>query len=641
MADKFHDLTVSCLSNLIVSLRVTCKTAFMRCILGFVLDHRGRLRNGRYWLCGAGFAALVGAAMPVWAIDAIRFTAPGADEALLEALRAASPLLEARRDGVNDPQELFAIANSEYGRQVGALYAAGHYAGVVEVRIDGREVSGISPLELPSEIGEISVTVQPGPAFAFSRAEAAPQAPGTTLPEGFAPGRTARSLVIRDAAQATVEAWRAEGHAKAEEVPSETRIIADHRAATIDALLRFRPGPQVRFGQLQVAGNERMRAERVRAIAGLPEGEVFDPEAVERAATRLRRTGTFASVAVDEAEELGPGETMDITATLIEAPLRRLGFGAELDTVEGVRLSAFWLHRNLLGGAERLRLDGEIGRIGASSGGRDYRFAARYSRPATFTPETTLSFGGELRTVDLDDYDAILATVDVGVTHFFSEQLTGEAGIAYLRERTEDSSGRRTRSTLALPIGVNWDRRNSETNATSGTYIDARMTPFLGLTGTDSGAQLRLDGRAYYGFDAGRGFVLAGRVQLGSVVGAGIDGTPRDYLFYSGGGGTVRGHPYRSLGVNVGGVGSGGRSFAALSAEIRAGVTENIGVVGFVDAGLVGDGSFGGNSDWHAGAGLGVRYDTGIGPIRLDVGVPVRGDTGDGPQLYIGIGQAF
>ena len=41
------------------------------------------------------------------------------------------------------------------------------------------------------------------------------------------------------------------------------------------------------------------------------------------------------------------------------------------------------------------------------------------------------------------------------------------------------------------------------------------------------------------------------------------------------------------------------------------------------------------------GTGLGLRYDTGFGPIRFDVATPVAGDTGDGVQIYIGIGQAF
>ena len=62
----------------------------------------------------------------------------------------------------------------------------------------------------------------------------------------------------------------------------------------------------------------------------------------------------------------------------------------------------------------------------------------------------------------------------------------------------------------------------------------------------------------------------------------------------------------------------------------------------FADAGQVWEeSSFGGSSDWHAGAGLGVRYNTPIGPLRLDVAGPVGGDTGEGVQLYLGLGQAF
>jgi translocation and assembly module TamA len=140
--------------------------------------------------------------------------------------------------------------------------------------------------------------------------------------------------------------------------------------------------------------------------------------------------------------------------------------------------------------------------------------------------------------------------------------------------------------------------------------------------------------------------VLAGRVQGGFITGSQLLATPRDDLFYSGGGGTVRGQPYQSLGVtaNDGGtpVEAGGTRFVALSAEIRTKVTDTIGIVGFVDAGHVSDADFGNpGDDWHAGAGLGLRYATGFGPIRLDVAAPVGGDTGEGVQIYIGIGQSF
>ena len=87
---------------------------------------------------------------------------------------------------------------------------------------------------------------------------------------------------------------------------------------------------------------------------------------------------------------------------------------------------------------------------------------------------------------------------------------------------------------------------------------------------------------------------------------------------------------------------TGGMSVANLTAEARVQVRERIGLVAFADAGRVwADSSFEGQTDWHAGAGLGLRYDTPIGPLRLDVAGPVGGDTGEGVQLYLGLGQAF
>jgi translocation and assembly module TamA len=71
-------------------------------------------------------------------------------------------------------------------------------------------------------------------------------------------------------------------------------------------------------------------------------------------------------------------------------------------------------------------------------------------------------------------------------------------------------------------------------------------------------------------------------------------------------------------------------------------VTEKIGVVGFVDVGRVDAmGFFDDFGGWQAGAGVGVRYATSVGPIRLDLALPVGGDTGDGLQIYVGLGQAF
>ncbi len=592
----------------------------------------------------AGFVALWAAlsGMPAHGFNSLSFSFQGDDSALEDALRRSSLLTGAHDEGVTDSFEVFTIARAEYGQLIGIFYEAGFYAPQISVRIDGREAADISPLNPPAQIDEIVLTLAPGPAFVFGRTQLGPVATGTELPAGFVSGAPARSTVIRDAATEAVDGWRDVGHAKAE--PVEQDITARHPAGELDVAVQIQPGPRLRFGQLHPDGQERTRAERIRAIAGLPSGEVFSPRDVQRSAERLRRTGTFASVALREAEEPNPDGTLDITASVVEAPLRRIGASIEYDTESGGRLTGFWLHRNVFGGAERFRIEAMIGGLGARQGKLDYRLATEFSRPATFTPDTTLNLGAVIETEREDDFEARRIRLDVGLENRFSDELTFGGGIGVLLERADFGTNLATRRDyrlLLLPLHVTWDRRDSETAPTRGFYARGELTPFLGVRGTDSGARASADLRAYRAFGQDDRVVLAGRAQLGAVFGASIAGTPRDFLFYSGGSGTVRGQPYRSLGVSPGGVRSGGRGFAALSAEARIRATETIGVVAFADAGRVSEGAFSGASDWHAGAGVGLRYDTIVGPLRVDIGYPVGGTTGRGFQLYLGIGQAF
>ncbi len=581
-------------------------------------------------------------AQPAAGFQDLRFTVTGGDTALEQVLQQASLLRDARAEGLSDPFEVFTIARAEYGQLIGLFYEAGYYAPVISVRIDGREAADISPLNPPANIGVIDVQLSAGPPFVFGRAQIGPLAPETDVPGAFATGQPARSTVIRDTAGTVIDGWRDLGHAKAE--PVNQQITARHPAQQLDVDVAIDPGPRFTFGQLRPSGQERTRPNRIVKIAGLPTGEVFSPDDVQRAAERLRRTGTFASVALREAEEGNPDGSLDINAAVVEAPLRRIGASIELDTESGAKLSGFWLHRNLLGGAERLRIEAMVGGLAARRGGRDYRLALEFSRPATFTPDTTLNLGVLAENEREDDFRARRARLDIGLSHRFSDELTFGAGLGVLVERARFGSDleiRRNYRLLLLPLMVEWDRRDDERSPTSGTYIQADVTPFFGVAAADSGARAYVDARSYYGFGDDSRFVLAGRAQAGAIFGANIDRTPRDFLFYSGGGGSVRGQPFRSLGVSPDGVRSGGRGFAALSLEGRMRATETIGLTAFADAGYVSEGVFTGPSGWHAGAGVGIRYDTPIGPLRLDVGLPVRGDTGRGPQLYLGIGQAF
>lgn len=558
-----------------------------------------------------------------------------------DALNDAS-LLRQLEDGAV-PQDYVAAARADYRRLLTALYTEGYYGGTVSITINGAEAANLSPLAAPSVINDVTIRVDSGPRFKFGDTTIAPLPAGASLPEEFARGRTARSGRIESAVSSGLRSWRELGYGKVR-VASQ-QITAQHPSSRLDVNVAVATGPRLTFGPLTITGNEDVRADRIREIAGLPVGEVYAPSEIEAAEKRLRRTGAFDSVALIEARQIGPNDTLPITAQVVESKPRRFGFGLELSSIEGLTVSSFWLHRNLLGGAERLRIDGEVSGISGETGGVDYALRGKFTRPATFGPDTEYFLRGEISREDEPDYLLDKISVETGFTRIINDDLTVQAGVGLLRAREESEVGERQYTLLTLPLKATLDRRDKPSDATDGYYIDVSATPFVSTDGDITGARLFTDARIYHTF--GERVTLAARGQVGSVLGVDLDQAPADFLFYSGGGGTVRGQGYQSLGIDrsVGGetVSTGGASFVGAQLEARIATGDKLSVVGFYDVGYVGETAAPlDDGDWHAGAGIGLRYDTGIGPIRLDIGTPASGDdAGESVQVYIGIGQAF
>ena len=570
----------------------------------------------------------------------LRFATDGGED-VTDAIRDGSLLTAAQNNDLKNPQEILATARADYRQILGTLYKQGYFSGSISIQVDGREASDLPPFFAPDAINDITIQVRTGKPFKFGKLGIAPLAEGTDLPEEFARGEPARSAVIGEAVDSAVLRWREVGRAKVE--VGEQSVVADHRRNRLDASVTLMPGPPVSFGDLKIKGAPNVRDRRIRQIAGLRRGKVYSPEELDRVSDRLQATGTFRSVVLEEDEVVAPNGEMDITALLVEEKPRRFGFGAEFSSLEGVALSTFWLHRNIFGGAERLRFDASVGGLGSTTSGMDYRLAAHFSRPGTLAPANTLNLDAELARLDEPEFTADRFTLEAGVIRRLSDRVEYGAGLRFRYSDVSDDLGDREFTHLSVPIVGTYDGRDNKLNPTGGYYVDAEIAPYLGLNGSASGARFYADGRAYFSFGESDGVTLAGRAQIGSVVGSGLRDTPPDLLFFSGGGGTVRGQPYQSLSVDLGGGRSvGGRSFLGLSGEVRVKVSDTISIVGFSDAGYIGSESFpGSDGEWHSGAGLGLRYNTGVGPIRLDVATPVSGDTGDGIQVYVGIGQAF
>ena len=546
------------------------------------------------------------------------------------------------------PADMIAAARADYLSILTALYGAGHYGPEISILIDGREAASLGPLDAPDRIGTIAISVDPGPRFTFGQTSIAPLAPATSLPPAFRRGEVASADVIGEAVDAGIDAWREAGHAKAE--PGDQSITARHQTSILDVDIALVPGPRLTFGTIVVTGNEDVRTDRILAIAGLRPGLQYSPSQIDDALRRLRRSGTFQTVAITEADEPGPGNTLDLELLAVEMPKRRIGFGLEYSTLDGASVNGFWLHRNLLGGAETFRIEAEVIGLDGRSAGPDAEVTLTFTRPATIGPDTDLTAEVKAFLIDEPDFTSDGFTAEVGVIRYARRDLTYTAGIGLLYAHDEDASGESEFMLLTAPLSARLDRRDNALNSRAGYFIDAEATPFLGLAESDSGAQLHVDARHYLTF--GERVTLASRAQFSSILAAAIDRTPSKFLFYSGGTDTVRGQPYQSLGVTIpvrGPDGTlteesyGGKSFLGAQIEARVAVTDSIDAVGFGDIGLVDATQFPtGDVNWHAGAGVGVRYNTPIGPIRLDIATPLgNGEDFSAVEFYFGIGQTF
>jgi translocation and assembly module TamA len=226
----------------------------------------------------------------------------------------------------------------------------------------------------------------------------------------------------------------------------------------------------------------------------------------------------------------------------------------------------------------------------------------------------------------------------------FSDTLSGAAGIELGYQQTRDDAGREETSLLAtLNTKLTWDARDDKLDPSSGFRGTLAASPAYNFTTRTPFATLGADFSIYRAFGRGDRFVLAGRAAAEMLTVGDIFAVPADKRLYSGGAGTVRGYGFKNIAPrDTNGDLIGGRSTLLLSGELRYRLTDTIGLVAFVDAGNAYPGLIPDPTDLRIGVGAGLRYLTPVGPIRLDVAMPLQPQQDDPSfAFYIGLGQAF
>lgn len=569
---------------------------------------------------------------------------PGLDQ----VLRDSSNLISLRDKAPVGPFALVARARDDQARLETALNSYGYYGGHIRIRIAGRPVD--DP-DLPAALGtangsvEVQVTPEPGALFHLRRVELL----GQPTPEAVAalhlkPGDPAVAADVLAAEGRMLDALRDTGHALAK-VGTPVATL-DPGAQALDVTYQVTPGPRVALGPIRVEGLDRVNEGFVRQRLLIHQGEQFNPDKIEKARQDLAQLGVFSTVRIQAPEQLDRNGQLPLSVTVVERKRHVVGVTAAYSTDLGATAGVTFTHRNLFGNAEKLDLGAAITQLGGSaSRTHGYNVTAAFTIPDFLVRDQSLTFNLQGIKESLEAYDRTAALAGVTLSRKLSETLTVSAGLQAQQSQIRQERVTRDYTLLGVPLVARYDSTGPEGlfEPTHGIKASVSATPTASLrTGKDF-LILQASGSTYFDLGAPGRSVLAMRATLASIQGASTFELPPDQRLYAGGSATVRGYKYQSIGPKFpSGRPTGGTSLAAFSMEFRQRILESFGAAVFVDAGQVDTGSapFGGKL--RAGVGIGARYYTPIGPIRLDVAVPLnRQRRDDAFELYIGIGEAF
>lgn len=430
-------------------------------------------------------------------------------------------------------------------------------------------------------------------------------------------------------------------------------LLVDHARGEGDLEMMVRPGGKYNFGRVTSSLPQFLSADHLEDIARFEPGDLYQRSLELDLRRAILATGLVASAQVTPVQVTPPTDgqpgTVDVAVELSPAKLRTIAGSIGYGTGEGYKVQGSWEHRNLLPPEGALRVRGILGTS-------EQLLGATLTKNNFHGRDRILTLDAFFSTIDYQSYDArtvsLIGRFERVSTLLFQKPFTYGAGLELVAtQESEVKSGTKTgpRQTFfiaALPMQAQVDTSNNLLDPTRGFRLGAQLSPEISRLNGGNSTYLKVQFDLTYYRPVTDSVVLAGRARVGSIVGADVTEIAPSRRFYAGGGGSVRGYGYKAIGErNTLGEPNGGRSLLELSAEarIRTGLMDGaVSVVPFVDAGVVDIGPTPGLDDIRIGAGVGVRYATPFGPLRLDVGVPLNPGPDDAKfGVYVALGQAF
>ena len=434
---------------------------------------------------------------------------------------------------------------------------------------------------------------------------------------------------------------------------ADPEFLVDHARLEGDLDMAVTPGGKFVFGEVTSSDPAFLSGEHLATIARFDPGETYQRSLELDLRRAIIATGLVSSAAITTREvtpatPTEPGEVA-LDVELQRAKLRTITGAIGIGSEDGVKLEASWEHRNLFPPEGSLKVRGIAGTqeqlLGVSFKKNNFRKRDQVLLLDTYASNIE-SEAVEARTL------AVRGSFERLSNLLFQRPFSWSAGSEILltdeRNRVTNGIARPRQTFLIASVfgSATIDTSDSLLDPTQGFRLTGFLAPEVSRSNNTEVFYLRGQVDASYYKSIGSGTVLATRGRYASVQGAETFQIAPSRRLYAGGGSSVRGYGYQAVGPrDEFDEPTGGRSLVEFSLEARVdtGLLDGaVQLVPFIDAGSV---SLDSTPDFRAikyGAGLGLRYKTGFGPIRVDVGVPLNPGPDDGPfAVYVSLGQAF
>ncbi len=477
-------------------------------------------------------------------------------------------------------------------------------------------------------------------AYGAPAPEAETQAKADDALELIPPGAPARAADVLAAEAAALSTLQGGGYPDA--AAGERRVIVDHVDASMSPNFTFDAGERVRLGVLRVDPPDLFRSGFLERAQNWESGDLYTPDALARVRRDVAATGAVARVSTRLQPRANEPGVRDVVLEAAPAARNVYEFGAGYSTTEGFGAEAEWTRRNVTRRADTLVLSTTLAEL-------EQRIGAELRRPHAAGLNRTVRLSAEAVREDPGPYVAQGVSIAGAIEAAPRLRFGMSYGVSLAANSYSDSAGVENALVFAAFGEVRRDSTGNPLDARDGEIITLRAEPSISTGSATVGfVRTTADARLYRSVGAEDRTTFAARIGFGWL--EAFSGTdediPPDRRFYAGGGGSVRGYEYnsiypqdrrlRSLDVTP-----GGKGLAEISLEARYRFEGPLGLVAFVDGGNAFD-AIEDAADLRWGAGLGVRYDLGFAPLRVDLAVPLDREDGDPDYaLYVSLGQAF